>query len=294
MSGAIRLAADDLEIEIWPLGARLNGLWFRGIGSLVDGASDRAEALGPKKFNGAVVGPVANRIAGGSATIDGRSCVFDKNQGGIITLHSGASGVHALDWALTAQDAGSLSLGLDLEDGQGGFPGNRALRVEYRLHGPEMQVNFSATSDAPTWINMALHPYWRFGKAGRAGSQLSVCADGYLPVDDDKIPTGAVAQVEGTEFDLRRLAPPSHGIDHNFCLDAQPPEVAARLEGDLGVGMDIITNAPGLQIYSGKEIGIAVEPQHWPDAMHFDHFPSVELRPGQTYSQSTTYRFSKL
>ncbi len=295
MSAVIRLTSDDMEIEVWTLGARLNGVWFQGIGSLVDGAASEDEARGAKKFNGAVVGPVANRIAGGAASIDGQTYEFERNENGITTLHSGASGVHALEWEVVEQTSNTLALQLKLEDGLGGFPGNRTLSVEYSVHGPAFEVAFQAGTDAPTWMNLALHPYWRLSKTGRDNMTIGVVADRYIPVDAEKIPTGIQADVTGTMFDLRETMAPDTEIDHNLCLRPVPPvQPQVWAEGDLGLRMEVKTTAPGVQIYAGKEIGIAIEPQHWPDAMHHAHFPSIELRPGDKYSQNSTYRFSRL
>jgi aldose 1-epimerase len=137
---------------------------------------------------------------------------------------------------------------------------------------------------------MALHPYWTLDADGRAGLRLRVDADRYTALNDHKIPTGALARVEGTIFDLRALASPSAQIDHNFCLNSGDPAIS--LQGK-DVQLDISTDAPGVQIYSGKDIGIAIEPQHWPDAMHHPHFPSILLTPGETYQQTSTYQFSR-
>lgn len=290
MTEVIKLGASDPEIEVWTLGARLNGVWFRGSENLVDGSADEDEAFGTKKFNGAVVGPVANRIAGGRASIDGRDFEFERNENDITTLHSGSDGVHALSWNVLERTADSLILSLKLPDGFGGFPGNRTLVAEYGVRDSALTVAFSATTDAPTWMNLALHPYWSLG-VGRGGLRLQIEADRYTPVDADKIPTGEIASVAGTPFDLRRLAEPSDEIDHNFVFDQ--PLGRVTLESDAH-RLEIETDAPGLQVYTGKEIGIAIEPQHWPDAMHHPAFPSIELRPGKTYRQFSTYRFSTL
>lgn len=289
MTEIIRLTSDQLDIELWTLGARLNGVWFQGIGSLVDGAATEEEALGAKKFNGAVVGPVANRIAGGRASLDGVDFTFERNENEITTLHSGTTGVHAREWTVLEKTANSLMLSLKLADGEGGFPGNRTLVAEYVVQDDMMTVTFRANSDAPTWMNLALHPYWSLGLE-RDALTLQVDAATYTPVDEAKIPTGALAPVDGTIFDLRTPAVPSAEIDHNFVLG---PSGSLTLTSDR-LRLDIETDAPGVQIYSGKEIGIAIEPQHFPDAMHHSHFPAIELRPGERYSQISTYRFSRL
>ena len=290
MTEMIKLGSGDLEVEVWTLGARLNGVWFRGETDLVAGSSSEEEASTTGNFKGAVVGPVANRIAGGRASIDGRDFEFERNEKGITTLHSGATGVHALKWDVLERTADSLILNLKLADGFGGFPGNRTLVAEYGVSDDALTVAFRATTDAPTWMNLALHPYWSLG-VGRAGLRLQIEADRYTPVDADKIPTGEIAPVAGTPFDLRQLAAPSTGIDHNFAFDQPVGRVTLASDAHR---LEIETDAPGLQIYTGREIGIAIEPQHWPDAMHHPAFPSIELRPGTTYSQISTYRFSTL
>lgn len=293
MTEIIRLARGAIEVEIWTLGARLNGIWFDDIGNLTDGSETPDEARGSKKYNGAVVGPVANRIAGAQAEIGGRSCTFEANERDRTTLHGGDTGVHAREWAIEALDQTFVSMRLALPDGDGGFPGNRVLTCNYELVDDGLRVQFTAETDALTWINLALHPYWTLGLKGRAGQRLSVTADSYLPVDAYQIPTGEVADVSGTIFDLRTLAVPSFDIDHNFCLNAGDGP-AVIMESDAGIRMSVTTDAPGLQVFTGKDIGIAIEPQHWPDAMHHAQFPSIELRPGETFQQNSTYRFSRL
>ncbi len=287
---AIQLEDGDLAVEIWPLGARLNGVWFQGSGNLVLGSGNREEALTDKKYNGAVVGPVANRIAGGTAEIEGVVCEFEKNESERTTLHSGSTGVHARDWKVGYRDEAHLILTLDLEDGEGGFPGKRGLVADYRLRDHSLIVSFEAGTNAPTWINLALHPYWSLGET-RDALSLQVTADRYTPVDDLKIPTGELASVTGTIFDIRKPQNPSSDIDHNFILSGSQPAVTLSSKR---LRLDIETDAPGIQIYTGKEGGIAIEPQHFPDAMHHAAFPSIELRPGETYRQISTYRFVAL
>jgi aldose 1-epimerase len=283
---------DILRVEVSPLGARLNAVTFDGISGLLDGATTREEALGDKKFHGPICGPVANRIEGGSAAIDGRDYSFERNEGGITTLHSGASGVHAKDWQVDAEDLSFITLSLALNDGDGGFPGNRVLTARFKVIKDTLRVSFEAQTDAPTWINLALHPYWTLARSGRDGQKISVAADRYLPLTDAKIPTGDIADVTGTYFDLRDMALPSTKIDANYCREPVFGPAAVLASED--VRMDIETDAPGVQIFTQKPYGIAIEPQHWPDAMHHPHFPSICLDPGERYTQNSTYRFTRL
>jgi aldose 1-epimerase len=291
MNTIATLAAGPLKIETWALGARLNGVWFQDQGNLTEGSASLDEALGPKKYNGAVVGPVANRIAGGKATLAGVAHTFETNENGISTLHSGTDGLHAQTWDIRARTETSVTFAVTLPAGLGGFPGNRTCLATYDLTETTLGLTFEAVTDAPTWMNLALHPYWRLSEQGRTGMRIAVGADTYLPVDDTKIPTGDQASVDSTIFDLRQLAKASGEIDHNLCLT--PGDAAVTLTGDDGLRLEITTDAPGVQIYSGKPFGIAVEPQHWPDAMHHPSFPSIVLRPGQTYRQRSTYTFSR-
>lgn len=286
MSNVLKIGNDVLQAEVWPLGARLNQLRFAG-SDMLDGSLNLDDATGPKRFNGAVVGPVANRIAAGAAEIDGRAFSFEKNEGGITTLHSGTDGVHACIWTVEAADETFLSLSLDLKDGHGGFPGNRSLLVNYEIIGAALRVSFEAETDTATWINLALHPFWTLDGNGREGLDIHINSTEYTPIDERKIPTGEIADVSGTIFDLRTPAAPSTEIDHNFVLTGTQP--AVTLMGPT-LRLDIETDAPGVQIFTGRPTGIAIEPQHFPDTPHHPNFPSILLTPGDTYRQVSTYR----
>jgi aldose 1-epimerase len=138
---------------------------------------------------------------------------------------------------------------------------------------------------------MAFHPFWRLDAGGREGLALGINADRYTPVDKRKIPTGEIADVSDTIFDLRAPAAPSTEIDHNFVLTGAQP--AVTLTGPT-LKLEIETDAPGLQVFTGRATGIAIEPQLFPDAPHHPNFPSVLLKPGETYRQVSTYRLSRL
>ncbi len=291
MTQPVTLGKGPLKIEVWPLGARLNRVIYKGI-ECVDGAADRDEARAAKKYNGAVVGPVANRIAGGTFRIDGTRYVLGDEPRQNPQRHGGPQGVHALDWKVAEVSKTTLKLTLGLADDLGGFPGNRVLTAQYEVGGHDFTLTLKATSDAPTLMNLALHPYWTLDAGGRDGLQICLKSNKYLPVDQRKIPTGEIADVEGTQFDLRELTHLSPEIDHNFCLE-DAEDTVLTLQGKT-LRMEMASSAPGCQIYSGKSTGIAIEPQHWPDAPHHPGFPSIELRPDETYCQVSSYRFSRL
>lgn len=312
---ALTIAAGDLRARILTLGAALQDLRLAPCGwPLTLGGQEVAAYEGPMAYFGTVVGPVANRIAGARAEVAGRSHRFDANDGP-NTLHGGRAGTQAALWRIAAAGPDRAALVLDLADGQGGFPGNRRIAAEYRAEAPaRLRLALTATSDAPTLINLAHHGYWNLdGALDTAGHRLTVPADRYTPVDAGLIPSGAVLPVAGTEFDLRggiTLGPQTR-LDHNFCLaDApRPLAPAAFLEGRRGLRLALSTTAPGLQVYDGAGLctaphpghagrpygaraGVALEAQHWPDAPHHPGFPPILLRPGETWRQETLYDFA--
>jgi aldose 1-epimerase len=302
---AITLTAGDLRATILPLGARLQSLRLVGVDhSLCLGANSPEGYGGQMIYAGPICGPVVNRIGGASFKIDGQTFETDVNEADGKTLHGGSGNCHARDWSVTAQTTDSVTLTLELPDGLGGFPGNRLLSATWHLCAPRtLDLTLTATTDAATPVNLAHHPYWCLDPVG--GDHLSVAAAQYLPTTAQNLPTGAVADVADTLFDLRTpraLADPDLPyLDHNFCLSNAPVarRPVARLAGANGVTLDIETSAPGLQVFTGfdpRNAGsaapgrfVALEPQHWPDAINHGDFPSILLRPGQTYRQDTRY-----
>jgi aldose 1-epimerase len=287
----LTLAEGATSIDVWTIGARLNAVSWNGHDGLIDGSASVAEATGSKLNNGCVVGPVANRIAGAAFDLDGRIYRFAANEGADTLLHSGDRSLRDAVWDVVSCDRSSARLAADVADMADGFPGNRRFEARYRVVDDGFDLEMTAVSDAPTLVNLALHPYWRLDAGGRDGLSLKVKADAYLPVDAKKIPTGEIAPVTGTMFDLRAASVPNTGIDHNFCLSPLSEDVPSAELASERIALKIWTDAPGLQVFTGKDFGIALEPQHWPDAMHHAGFPSVRLEPGATYRQVTRYRF---
>lgn len=310
----ILLRDGELTASVLTLGAVLQDLRLAGTPwPLVLGSETPADYLDPMKFYGAIVGPVANRIAGASLEIGGKTHRLEANEGGRNTLHGGDSGTWAAIWKVAAQGPAHVVLSLDLADGHGSFPGNRRILAEYRILPPAtLSLVILATTDAPTPINLAHHAYWNMdGTTDLSGHRLTIAAGHYTPVDSASIPTGEVRDVTGTGFDFRAGAalPATQDVDHNFCLaDARRdrPEFAAELRGRHGPVLRIETTEPGLQIYDAARMntaphiglmgqpygghgGLAIEPQGWPDAPHHPNFPSILLEPGQTYRQETRF-----
>lgn len=315
---ALTLTAGDLSVTLLTLGAILNDVRLKGVDYGLTLGSPKIEAYdgGPMNFFGALVGPVANRIAGARAELDGQELRFEANEGETV-LHGGPNGIYAEIWEIAALSEDAATLTLDLPHGKGGFPGNRKISATFRVSAPaSLSLEITATTDAPTLMNIANHSYWSLdGTATTEGHVLQIPADRYTPVDDKLIPTG-VAPVEGTGFDLRagRVLKPSDAqrYDHNFCLSDTVGEMkpAALLRGASGVELRMETTDPGLQLFDAAPIssgdipghrgvpegafcGLALEAQGWPDAPNHADFPSVRLDPGETYRQETRWHFSK-
>lgn len=314
---AITLRHGTLKATVLTHGAVLQSLHLDGVAhSLTLGFPDISPYEGWLAHFGSVIAPVANRINGAQAMIDGRLCRFERNQGD-ITLHSGAAGSHNAVWAIADHGPAHVTLSLSQQDGAGGFTGNRRLTATYRLTDDTLHLEITARTDAPTLMNIAHHGYWNLdGAPTWAGHTLCIHADHILPSTPDNLPTGEIADLTGHALDMRearRIAPgETPPLDHNFCLaDARRSLTPAlRLTGASGVTMDLATTEPGLQIFGAATInagdtptihnrpyrphaGLAIEPQFWPDAPNHANFPPIRLNPGDTWRQHTTYRFTK-
>lgn len=277
---ALTIAGLRVEARILTLGGRLNGLTFDGSPDLVPVAPSVEDAYGAHRHSGPIIGPVINRLGGAA-------------RGGGTLLHSGDAGTQYRVWNVIAQADHAVTLQVLLRDGEGGFPGNRRVTAKYVTQDNWLSLDIEAETDAPTLMNVGHHPYWNLdGAESWDGHMLKVEAEEYLPVDDGTLPTGEIAKVAGTSFDLRELTAPPSTIDNNYCLTpADTPALAATLQGSSGRRLEVLTNAHGLQVFTGKPFAIALEPQLWPDAPNHANFPSIRLEPGKTFSQSTTYRF---
>ncbi len=273
---------------------------------------------------GATIGRYANRIAKGKFALDGNAYTLATNNGP-NHLHGGIKGFDKALWdAEPVQTPSSVAVKFTYrsKDGEEGYPGNLDVTALYSLtDDSEFKAEFSATTDKPTVVNLAHHSYWNL--AGPAsgdvlGHQLMLSADKYTPVDAGLIPTGELRPVEGTPMDFReptaigaRIAQVEGGYDHNFVLRGQEGRVtlAARaVEPTTGRVLEIYTDQPGIQFYSGnfldgtvtgkggvvyrRHFGFCLETQHYPDSPNHDDFPSVVLRPGETYKHTMIHKFS--
>jgi aldose 1-epimerase len=297
------------------------------VDDVVLGYDDLRGYVTKSPYFGAVIGRFANRIARGRFTLDGRVHQVTVNEPP-NHLHGGARGFDKVLW--TAEErAGAVSVTFrhDSADGEEGYPGRLAAAVTYTLtEASELIVDYEATTDAPTIVNLTQHSYFNLAGAGSGdilGHRLTVPADQYLPVDPTMIPTGELASVTDTPFDFRRAtlvgsrigeAHPQlaygAGYDHSFVVRRGTGDLvpAARLvDPGSGRSVDVRTTAPGVQIYSGNRLdgsirgkggraypihsGISIETQHFPDAPNHPAFPSAVLRPGEDYRSTTVFAF---
>lgn len=298
------------------------------VANVVLGFAQLADYVERNPHFGTIVGRYANRIAGGRFDLDGCRYVLPTNDGPNV-LHGGVRGFGARWWDATPQPPaadGSVALRLDRvsPDGEEGFPGRLDVSVRYTLTASqEWRVDYRATCDRATVVNLSHHDYFNLAGAGSAlGHELTLAASRYTTVDRHLIPV-AVADVAGTPFDFRQSTPVAarirdgapqlalaHGYDHNWILDRPGPglQFAARLRHrKSGRVLEIETTEPGLQLYSGDRLAggpngkhghgyarhgaVALETQHFPNAPNVPGFPSTVLRPGRQYRSRTIYRF---
>lgn len=338
--------ADGTKVHRWSLengGTRMKVLSYGGVVQSLEVPDRRGRhenvSLGFDNLDdyvarsphfGALIGRYGNRIAKGRFTLDGKQYQLSVNDGE-NSLHGGALGFDYRVWDVEPFTRGS-DVGLVLHytsiDGEMGYPGTLRAKVTYTLtRGGDWHVDYEATTDKATVVNLTSHVYWNLAGEGSGtveDHELSIAASRYTPTDAGLIPTGELAKVSGTPFDFRRAKPvgrdirdahpqlvTAKGFDHNWVLDkgltARPEHVATLRDGSSGRTLRIATDQPGLQFYSGNFLdgtltgtdgalyrqgdALCLETQHFPDSPNQPSFPSTVLRPGQTYRTSTVHSF---
>lgn len=281
------------RVSLTPLGAAMTGIFVpdRAGGS----ANVCAEAGGSA---GKVIGRYANRIARGTFVLDGTTFALATNEGR-NTLHGGPDGFSKRTWEVADQSGTSLTFALRSPDGDQGFPGAMECRVRYSWSDDDtLRLDYTATTGKPTVVNLTNHVYFNLsGDSSRpvAAYRLQLAASAYTPVDAESIPTGAIAPVEAErDFRTERVVGTT-AFDCNFVLDGWDGSLryaATLTDPESGRTIVVETTQPGVQLFTGKPGAIALETQHFADAPNNANFPSTVLRPGETFTSSTLYRFS--
>ncbi len=292
------------------------------LGDVVLGFDNLAQYLGKHPCFGATVGRVANRIARGRFVLDGAACTLAINNGP-NHLHGGLKGFDKVLWRATPLDGAAVKLAYTSRDGEEGYPGELAVEVVMSLtDANELRLDYSAVTNKATPVNLTNHSYFNLaGQGNILDHELTLAASYYTPGDAGLIPTGEIAPVKGTPLDFTtphrigerfsqvKLEPA--GYDHNFVIDGggQGLTFAARaFDRVSGRVLEAFTTQPGVQLYTANSMdgsligkggvgypchaGFCLETQHYPDSVNQPGFPSVILRPGQTYRQTTVYKFS--
>ncbi|SEF64137.1 aldose 1-epimerase [Nonomuraea solani] len=296
---SVELSSGRLRAEVLTYGAIVRTLEVSGV-NVVLGLDTLEDYRTRSRYFGAVVGRYGNRIAGGTFTLDGVEFRLPLNNGP-NSLHGGTEGFDSQVWTIAERTGSSVTLTLTSPDGDQGYPGTLTASVTYTLADDALRIDYTAETDAPTVVNLTNHSYFNLKGGGDVLDHvIRMEAEHYLPVDEDKIPTGELAKVKDTPFDFREphaLGERYDGAyDHCFVLDG-PVQVTA---GDLT--MEVTTTEPGVQFYSGSMLdgvttpfgafaGLCLETQHFPDAPNQPQFPSTVLRPGELRTSTTTYRF---
>jgi aldose 1-epimerase len=291
---------------------------------------DTAEGYMPNPpYIGAIVGRYANRIANGSFTLDGKAYTLPKNDGP-NTLHGGTT--RTFDKVLWESEPLKGKNGISFtylsKDGEEGFPGNLKVTVTYTLtDSNELVIDYSATTDKATPINVSQHSYFNLKGEGNGDildHEIMINADRFTPVDKTLIPTGELRPVKGTPFDFTTSTKMGtriddsyeqmvlgHGYDHNFVISRKGSgmTLAARVyEPTSGRVLEVSTTQPGVQFYTGnfldgtvtgkqghvykRRYGFCLETQHFPDSPNHPDFPTTILKPGEKFHQETVFKFS--
>jgi len=321
--------AQGLSAKITNYGTIITELWVPDregrLGNIVLGFDNLRQYLaGNPSYLGCTVGRVANRTARGRFQLDGKKYKLAVNNGP-HHLHGGLRGFDKVVWSAEIVKGREAAVAFTYlsRHGEEGYPGNLDVTVLMTLtNGDELRIDYTATTDRATPVNLTNHSYFNLAGGGNVlGHELNVAAKAYIPVDATSIPTGKQVSVAGTAFDFTkrkaigldfaRLTGKPIGYDHNFVLKGGGQRLAACAmvyDRTSGRVMEVRTTEPGVQVYTGNWLdgtqcghsgiyytqhsGLCLETQHFPDSLHHPRFPSIILRPGQTFTTTTTYKFS--
>ena len=315
------LSSENTTVTIIDYGARIAALTFKGV-SCVCGFSDMAGYLADNDYHGSIVGRYANRISEGKFTLNGKEYTLALNEKDRCHLHGGKIGYSNRIWTPVNFTENSITLSLFSPDGEEGYPGNLYITVTYTLKNDALSIDYTAKTDADTVINLTNHAYFNIGGVGKESvhdQTLTLYADAIAEVNEILVPSGKMIPTAGGAFDFtqpktigRDIANDDiqlkmgGGYDHGFRLTQNAPCAILHSETS-GITMEIDTTEGGIQMYTGNFMtadnpffgtipqtaggAVALECNKLPDSPNRPEFPSCVLKAGETYTQTTTYRF---
>jgi len=326
--------ASGVQVKIINYGAIVTSLLVPDrngkIADVILGYDSLAGYVNDNSFQGAIVGRYGNRIAKGKFKLDGKEYQLKVNSAG-NHLHGGTKGFYKALWEaepIESADDPALKLGYVSNDGDEGYPGRVIIKVTYTLtKNNELKIDYEGTTDKTTILNPTHHSYFNLtGDPTKTilDHELMLVSESITPVNSDLITTGELTKVEGTPFDFRKPEKIGAridnndqqikyglGYDHNWVLnnyDKSVRQAATLYDPQSGRFMEVLTDQPGLQFYSGNFLdgsikgksgiiykyrtALCLEAQHYPDSPNKPNFPSVVLKPGEKYKQTTIYKFS--
>jgi len=309
----VSFGSDELRCTAIDLGCAIRSIEFCGK-DVVLGYDDADSYLHNGGHFGGVIGRYANRIRGGNCPIGDRTFQLTRNRGG-NHMHGGTDPYDKRIWHISSHDDSSVTFELDDDGTADGYPGRVHVTCRYEVRGSALIARYTAVSDEDTVCNIINHSYFNLGTSDTVTDHcVTIDADTYTPLDGESIPIGEISSVNGTDMDFRegRSLEGMDGYDCNWAVNGPSEAVrrAARVScGSSDIVMEVYTNMPGIQFYTGNGIkegtrgkggavygkwsGLCLETQHFPDAPNHSNFPSAVLRAGETYEHITEYRFSR-
>jgi len=297
-SGSIPLTSlSGLKLHLHPMGARITSFQVPlGLGDkeIVQTFPSIEEFVKGSKYGGATVGPYANRIAQGRFKLNGEQFQLEKNQGN-NTLHGGPIGLHLVKWEIVNQSDTEVTFETKKSHLEDGFPGNRIFQCTYTLHEDDLIIRFLGTTDRDTVMSMTNHSYFNLDHEATLDNHFfMIDSKGALELNEEGIPTGAVLPAIG-DFNLsvfQRLE--NRSFDHNFILSF--PDMmelaAAAYCPTTDITLEVFTDQPGMQFYTGKKTFFAFETQHFPDSPNQSSFPSTLVTADKPYDYHCIYRLN--
>lgn len=271
---------ENFELTVMEFGATVNSLKFKGKETVLRCESEKEYVDGGKFFS-AAIGRYGNRIGNAAFTLDGKEYKLVPNEGK-NQLHGGPESYDKRYWTVECADEEKIRLSILSPDGDNGFPGNLKMTVTYSLTENGLRIVFEGETDAPTVFAPTFHPYFAYSGV----SSIFINAKQHLEVDDGLIPTGKLLHCDG-KFDFSEMRELDMSFDDAFVLSGEH----ALTYKTSDYTMEMWTDFPAAQIYSGHPGGVAIEPEAFPDSPNHENFPSTVLRPGEKFCKWAEYRF---